>query len=169
MAITDMATIEVKVERFSLISPKPFSEVLAAIDAALGHPDMHQFHKNLAAAKSWQELERVIAVAAGPSGLMEFVRFDFGMVLEKAQSSPAPRILRIIAGNPLIMRQMADRVPDAGSYVPVTILIDERADGVHLSYDFIESYLAPYGNVDALEVARSLDAKVKALLQSAAG
>ena len=42
MATTDMATTEVKVERFTLVSPKPFSEIVAAIDAALGHPDMRE-------------------------------------------------------------------------------------------------------------------------------
>jgi len=30
---------------------------------------------------------------------------------------------------------MAKRVPDAGSYAPVTVLVDERHDGVHVSYD----------------------------------
>ena len=40
-----------------------------------------------------------------------------------------------------------------GSYAPVTVLVDERADGVHLSYDRMASFLAPYGNRDALEVA----------------
>jgi len=59
-------------------------------------------------------------------------------------------------------------VPDAGSYAPVTILIDERPDGVHLSYDRMESLLAPYENAAALNVARELDAKVEALLASAA-
>jgi hypothetical protein len=32
--------------------------------------------------------------------------------------------------------------------------VDERADGVHLSYDRMASLLAPYNNRDALEVAR---------------
>jgi hypothetical protein len=169
MEFTDMATTEVRVQRFTLVSPKIFSEVLAAIEAGLGHPDLRQFHQNMAAARSWDDLERVIAAAVGPCGLMEFARFDFGMVLQKAQSGPAPRILRIILGHPLIMRQIAAHVPDAGSYVPVTILIDERADGVHLSYDLIESYLAPYGNADAREIAHGLDSKVKALLEAAAG
>ena len=169
MAFTDMVTTKVNVERFSLVSPKPFSDVLSAIDAGLGHPDLRQFHQNMAAASSWEELERVIAAAVGSWGLMEYARFDFGMVLQKAQSAPAPRILRIVLGHPLIMRQMAAHVPDAGSYVPVSILIDERSDGVHLSYDFMASYLAPYANVDALEVAHSLDAKVRALLMAAAG
>jgi hypothetical protein len=49
------------------------------------------------------------------------------------------------------------------------ILIDERSDGVHISYDLMASDLEPYGNLAALEVARNLDAKVEALLTAAAG
>ena len=42
------------------------------------------------------------------------------------------------------MKEMAKQVPDAGSYAPVTVLVDERADGVHISYDRMASLLAPY-------------------------
>jgi hypothetical protein len=80
----------------------------------------------------------------------------------------AGQSLRLVIGNPLIMREMAKRVPDAGSYAPVTVLIDERQDGVHLSYDRMASFLAPYGNLEALQVARDLDAKIEALLTRAA-
>jgi hypothetical protein len=66
------------------------------------------------------------------------------------------------------MKEMAKRVPDAGSYAPVTILVDERPDGVHLSCDRMASLLAPYGNPEALEVARNLDTKVEELLRQAA-
>jgi hypothetical protein len=52
-------------------------------------------------------------------------------------------MLRLLIGNPLVMKEMAKHVPDAGSYAPVTILIDERPDGVYLSYDRMESALAP--------------------------
>jgi hypothetical protein len=48
------------------------------------------------------------------------------------------------------------------------VLVDERADAVHLSYDKLESLLAPYGNRDALEVARELDRKIEKILQQAA-
>ncbi len=65
------------------------------------------------------------------------------------------------------MKEMVKHVPDAGSYAPVTILIDERADGVHISYDRMASYLAPYGNADALKVAYDLDTKVEALIAKA--
>jgi hypothetical protein len=48
------------------------------------------------------------------------------------------------------------------------VLVDERADGVHLSYDRMASFLAPYENRDALEVAMDLDRKVEDLLRRAA-
>ena len=71
-------------------------------------------------------------------------------------------------GNPLIMVEMLKDVPDAGSYAPVTILIDERSDGVYLSYDRMASLLDSYGNSNALNVARDLDSKVEHLLTEAA-
>jgi hypothetical protein len=48
------------------------------------------------------------------------------------------------------------------------VLIDERADGVHVSYDKMESYLLRYGSSEALAVARDLDTKVTALLRECA-
>jgi uncharacterized protein (DUF302 family) len=99
---------------------------------------------------------------------MEFIRFDLGEILRKEHSDRAPRIVRLVIGNPLIMKQMVELVPDAGSYAPVTILIDERPDGVRLSYDTMASALAPYGSPKASKIARDLDEKVKALLEAAA-
>jgi uncharacterized protein (DUF302 family) len=65
------------------------------------------------------------------------------------------------------MKEMAKHAPDAGSYAPITILVDERSDGVHLSYDRMTSLLAPYGNVDASKVAQELDQKVEKLIADA--
>jgi hypothetical protein len=104
---------------------------------------------------------------------MEFTRFDHGQFLKKAQSTATsaatPRIVRIVLGNPLIMMAMAVHVHDAGSYAPVTLLIDEREVGVRLSYDTMASFLAGYEQPEALRVARDLDSKVEALMVSAAG
>ena len=99
---------------------------------------------------------------------MEFIRFDLGAILRKERGDRAPRILRLVIGNPLIMKQMVEHVADAGSYAPVTILIDERSDGVHLSYDTMTSALAPYGSLEASKIAQDLDEKVIALLKAAA-
>jgi hypothetical protein len=63
---------------------------------------------------------------------------------------------------------MVEHVPDAGSYAPVTVLVDERADGVHISYDTMVSLLTSYRNAQALEVAKELDGKIEALLNEAA-
>jgi len=99
---------------------------------------------------------------------MLFMQFDHGAILRKETGRDTPRMIRFIIGNPLIMKEMAKHVPEAGSYAPVTVLADERADGVHLSYDRMASLLAPYMNPDALEVARNLDKKVEDLLRQAA-
>ena len=99
---------------------------------------------------------------------MLFVTFDHGSVIRKGTGRERPRLVRLVIGNPLIMREMARHVPDAGSYAPITVLVDERADGVHLSYDRMASLLAPYGSPEALEVARGLDRKVENRLTQAA-
>jgi hypothetical protein len=158
----------ISVERWSLVSHKPFAEIVAALDAMLGHPDMREFGMNVMNAGSWQALEHVVRAAIGPSGFMEFVRFNLGQIIQKEQGPASFRILRIVFGNPLIMKQMVEHVHDAASYAPVTVLIDEREDGVHLSYDRMASYIASYGSLAALEVARELDLKVEHLLTRAA-
>ena len=163
-----MAIRRVEVQRFSVISSKTFGEVMASLEAAIGHPEMTMFLESVASAKTYANLEKAVAGVTGPSGLMEFVRFDLGEVLRKGGTKNAPRSLRLLVGNPLIMRKMVEQVPDAGSYAPVTILIDERPDGVHLSYDRMASFLSSYASSEALQVARDLDAKVESLLTKSA-
>ena len=159
---------EVHVQRVNLVTTEPFDTVVARIDAQIGHPDMTAFRKSLSAAQNEAEMEEVVNRVTQPNGIMEFTRFDHGEVLQKENGTAKPRILRIVAGNPLIMKEMVKHVVDAASYAPVTILIEERPDSVRISYDRMASYLAPYGNNDALKVARELDAKVEKILTAAA-
>jgi len=158
----------VEIERFILISSKPFEQVVAALNAGIGHPDMADFARSTHEARSFAELKSAVEKGLSNAGLMLFMQLDQGAVLQKEAGQDTPRIIRLLVGNPLIMKEMAKHVPDAGSYAPVTVLVDERADGVHLSYDRMASLLAPYTNPDALEVARNLDKKVEDLLQQAA-
>jgi uncharacterized protein (DUF302 family) len=160
---------QISVERFSVISTKPLEDVLAAIDAAIGHPDMGQMHRDVAGTNTYSEMGSVIQKLLGPTGLMEFMRLDMGSYLAKGRCAETPRSIRLLVGNPLIMRRMAEHVPDAASYAPVTILIDERTDGVHISYDRMASFLASYENTAASQVAIDLDRKVEAMLTAAAG
>ena len=163
-----MPTIDIQVQRFSVVSQQPFDEVMRRLTATIGRPDLKAFHDAVASATTIGELEAVVRDSVGSSDLMEFVRFDSGDVLRKGRGGQGPRMLRLVVGNPLIMKEMAKAVPDAASYAPVTILIDERPDGVHMSYDSMASLLAPYGHQDALGIAKALDTKVEALLQAAA-
>lgn len=64
---------------------------------------------------------------------MLFLEFDHGAVLRKETGLDKPKMVRFVIGNPLVMKEMAKHESDAGSYAPVTILVDERADGVHRS------------------------------------
>jgi hypothetical protein len=61
-------------------------------------------------------------------------------------------MVRLVIGNPLIMKEMAKQVPLTACICP----------------DRMASFLAPYGNPDALAVAQSLAKKVEDLLRQAA-
>jgi len=53
---------------------------------------------------------------------MEFICFDHAEILRRKPSEGTPQIVRLVIGNPLIMKQIVEHMPDAGSYAPVTIL-----------------------------------------------
>lgn len=101
-----------------MTSSGSFEDVLAKIEAAIGHPDMGAFREDVAAAKNYAELEAIVHRAIGPSELMEFTRFDLGEILRKELGARVPKSLRLVVGNPLIMKLMVVHVPDAGSYAP---------------------------------------------------
>jgi uncharacterized protein (DUF302 family) len=159
---------KIEMERFSLTTSKRFDQVVAGVNGAIGHPDMAEFGRSTHEAHSFAELKSAVEKGLSKVGLMVFMQLDHGAIVRKETGHETPRMIRFVIGNPLIMKEMAKHVPDAGSYAPVTVLVDERADGVHLSYDRMASFLAPYGNRDALEVARDLDRKVEDLLRQAA-
>jgi uncharacterized protein (DUF302 family) len=159
---------KVEIERFSLTSSKPFDQIIAALNAAIGHPDLVEFVRSTHEARTFSELKSTIEKALGKAGLMLFLQLDQGAIVRKETGREVPKIVRLLIGNPLIMKEMARQIPDAGSYAPVTVLVDERADGVHLLYDRMASLLTPYENGEALKVARDLDRKLEHLLRRAA-
>jgi uncharacterized protein (DUF302 family) len=164
----NMPVVKVEVERFSVISSRALETVVESLRAAVGQPEMVEFAKTTAAAQTFAELQRTVQKGLGGTGFMLFIQLDHGAILRKESGNDGPKIVRLIVGNPLIMKEMVKHVPDAGSYAPVTILVDERKDGVHLSYDRMSSFLAPYGTSEVLAVARDLDSKVESLLRESA-
>jgi len=80
----------VEVERFSLTSSRSFDEVLAAINDAVGHPEMAEFWNSTQQARTVGELENSIQKALGRTGLMSFVQFDHGAIVRKATGRDSP-------------------------------------------------------------------------------
>src|SRR5271155_1363798 len=163
-----MAIQTIELQRFSLTTSRSFEAVVDSLKAGVGRLDLAAFASASKSPGTFAELEEVINRDMGKTHLMLFLEFDHGAVIRKETGLDKPKIVRLVIGNPLVMKEMAKHVPDAGSYAPVTVLVDEREDGVHLSYDRMTSFLSPYENPDALKVARELDLKVERLLNNAA-
>lgn len=155
-------------KRITVVSARPFEEVLERFHSLVGHPEIRKFSQDMRRAASGEELEQIVEANVSEAGLMEFFRLDLGDVVQKRFGEKAGRAVRILVGNPVTMSSMAIHTPDVGSYAPVTILVDEREDGVHLSYDAMENFLSGYENEAALAIARDLDRKVIYVIEQAA-
>ena len=164
--ITNIRRVEI--ERFSVTTSERFDEVLRRVESSIAHPDAIAVQTDLRRARSFSEVEHIVRIANGPYPLMEFIRFDLGDVLRTRPETRDRKAVRLVIGNPVILQEMATHVPDTVSYIPISIMIDERSDGVHLSYDRLSSLLAPYGNDEATSVARTVDLAIENLLSHAA-
>ena len=87
-----MARRKFEIERLSVISSKPFNETVAALRAAIGHPDMAEFVKVTKGARTFAELESAIQKGLGKTGLMMFMELDQGGVLRKETGLGSPNI-----------------------------------------------------------------------------
>jgi uncharacterized protein (DUF302 family) len=166
--IKNMTVRKMEVERFSLTSSKPFEAVVAALEPAVRKPDMVECRQTTASARDFGELKWAVEAGLGRTGLLMFMKLDHRAILRKEALGDRPRIIRFVIGNRLTMKEMVEHVSEAASYAPVTILVDERPDGVPLSSDRMISFLAPYGNTAALTFARDLDSKIESLIRECA-
>ena len=80
----------VNVQRWSIVSQKPFETVVAAVEAAIGRPKMSEFAKDIAAAPTYPEMREVVQHAVSEIGLMEFMRLDVGA----SSRRPIPKEIR---------------------------------------------------------------------------
>ena len=161
---------KIEVERFSLTTSKPFDEVIAGVNAAIGHPDMAEFGRSTHEARSFAELKSAVEKGLSTVGLMLFMQLDHGAILRKETGRETRRWFPLHYGQsphhegkwpstfltPVPMRRLRR---SCGWVKPMACI---------LSYDRMASFLAPYENRDALEVARDLDRKIEDLLRAAA-
>ena len=165
--------LDIPVRRHVLTSKRPFPAVLDGVYGGISQPDIGALFATLAASTSYEELSALVGQAQGSAGLMRFLHLDLDTVLTldpQARDQAGRRLVRLIAGNPVTMGQLTRHLADAGSYAPVTILIQELAGGgTRVAYDTVTSAIAPYQNAAAAQVAQRLDTEVLSLLRHATG
>jgi uncharacterized protein YidB (DUF937 family) len=165
--------LEVSLRRHVVETDRPFATVLDGIFGGISRPDIDALFRELDAAASYEQFSSLVEKAQGSAGLMRFMQLDLDNALTldpQAQDRSGRRLTRLIAGNPVTMGTMTRHVADAGSYAPVTILIDEMpGGGTRIAYDSVASAIAPYHNTAASQVAEALDREVLSLLRQVAG
>jgi uncharacterized protein (DUF302 family) len=164
--------LDVVVRRHVFDSDWPFQAVLDGIFGGITRPDIGALLGKLAASTSYEQFSSLVRQARGSAGLMLFLQLDLDAALAldpQAKGQTGRRLVRLIAGNPVTMEQMTRHVPDAGSYAPVTILLQQTPGGTRVAYDSVASALARYHDAAASQVARRLDAEVLGLLRQVTG
>jgi hypothetical protein len=165
--------LEVPVRRHIIESERPFSSVLDGIFGGISRPDIGPLFRDLEGSTSYEQFSSLVQQAQGSAGLMRFWQLDLDVALTvdpQARQQAGRRLVRLIAGNPVTMGQMTRHVADAGSYAPVTILIQELPDGgTRVAYDSVGSQIAPYRDAAASQVAQRLDTEVLTLLREVTG
>src|ERR1700683_4076247 len=164
--------LEVLVRRHVFDSDRPFSSVLDGIFGGISRPDIESLFSQLAASTSYDQFSSLVQQAQGSAGLMRFLQLDLdaALTLDPQAHQAGRRLVRLIAGNPVTMGEMTRHVPDAGSYAPVTILIQQTPDGgTRVAYDTVTSAIAPYHDAAASQVAERLDTEGLDLLRQVTG
>jgi hypothetical protein len=95
-----MTIRSIDVKRFSAISQRPFTDVLATIDVAIGHPDANAL-RHLATASTYAELESVARSNVGPTDLLELMRFDHRGNPTQGQRTRRPKQRAAHRGQPI--------------------------------------------------------------------
>jgi hypothetical protein len=164
--------LDIPVRRHVITSERPFQVVLDGIYGGISQPDIGTLFAELAASTSYEEFSALVRRAQGSAGLLRFLQLDLdtALALDPQAHQAGRRLVRLIAGNPVTMGQMTRHLPAAGSYAPITILIQELpGGGTQVAYDTVVGAIAPYGDAAASQVARRLDTEVLSLLPHVIG
>jgi hypothetical protein len=92
---------KIEIERFSLTCAKPFDQDAAALDAAIGHPDMAKFARSTHEARSFAELKRAVEKGLSEAGLMRFMQLDHGAVKLFGEWRSSDEVCEIWRSEPL--------------------------------------------------------------------
>ena len=150
-------------------STRPFDEVVAAFEAAVGHAEGSSYTAAVAASTGALDFERRMHDLEGPSGFMCFKILDHGAWMALAGLKARARLY--IIGNPLIAWTMIQHDVQVGLNVPVRVLIyeDPHNGACRVAYDLPSSLMARLKNQRVNAAAQALDAKLSALAEMVTG
>src|SRR6202050_3467845 len=110
-----MSIKTIEVQRFSLTTSRSFEAVVASLKAGIGQLDLAAFASASKSPGTFAELEEVINRDMGKAHLMLFLEFDHGAVLRKETGLNKPKMVRLVLGNPFVMKEMDKDFPHAGA------------------------------------------------------
>ena len=157
-----------EIEHVRVWSERPFAEVVRRIEAVTGFFDATQIKDRVAASGSPSAFTDAIEAMAGESGFMRFAAWDHGALLRQL-GQPVDAI-RFAIGHPLIASRMTRLRIGAGLYAPLSLLVaTNEGGGTVLEYDRPSTLFKQFGDAGVTEVARELDEKFAAFVESVAG
>ena len=164
---SNVDTIVIPVEHVRVVADAPFTEVIERLKAETGVFELADFQRRVTAGESPQSILDAIARMAGPSGFMRFLEADHGSIL-RLQGQEA-RAVRFLIGHPLIAARMTKCALGSALYAPLSLLVASEGSRAFLEYDRPSTLFARFRDAEVATVARELDDKLDALIQSIAG
>lgn len=142
-------------------SAKSYDELVAALLADIGEKPV-PIDDIANAVDSWEAYQLQVESHVGSSGFMLFGLFNHGGWITKAGIDR--KALRVILGNPLIAITMLRHDVTAGLFAPVELLLVEE-DNDHSSLIYVKpsSLMVVEPNLELLDAAEELDAKLASL------
>lgn len=146
-------------------SAKSYDELVAALLADIGEKPV-PIDDIAKAVVSWEAYRLQVESHVGSSGFMLFELFNHGAWISKAGIDR--KALRVILGNPLIAITMLRHDVTAGLFAPVELLVvEEGNDRSSLIYVKPSSLMVVESNLELLNAAEELDAKLASLATKA--
>ena len=157
----------VEVEHFRVLTSRSFSEVVRRLEAETGVFDAAAIQARIQAKAPPRAVIEAIAAMAGRSGFMRFAALDHGAI-SRLQGKSAQAV-RFLIGDPLTASRMTSLRTGSALYAPLSLLVaaDERG-GTRLEYDRPSTLLGQFDDPGVSQVARELDEKFAALINTIA-
>jgi uncharacterized protein (DUF302 family) len=146
-----------------------FSSMLAAVlmtfsaSAAMAQEQRVSIPSN----KSFEQTIDAFKTAVSKGGMMIMSTVDQGNMLKMTGLQMKGTLF--LVGNPTVGKQVFEKDPGAGLYLPLRVYIYQASDGkTYLSYDKPSSVLKPFNNSEIDQTATMLDQKLAMLTQMVA-